>query len=67
MSRTNRRKSNGFGHTYKVGNSWRTVIRHQGQVISASSTTKDVSRKRARDKYLLAISGNNPIVTSEKL
>jgi len=66
MSQTNRRKSNGFGHTYKVGNSWRTVIRHQGQVISASSTIKDESRKRARDKYLLAVSGNNPIATTDK-
>ena len=66
MSQTNRRKSNGFGHTYKVGNSWRTVIRHQGHVISASSTIKDKSRKRAREKYLLAVSGNNPITPTDK-
>lgn len=66
MSQINRRKSNGFGHTYKVGNSWRTIIRHQGQVISASSAIKDESRKRAREKYLLAISGANPSATTDK-
>ena len=59
MSEVIRRKSNGYGHTYKVGNSWRTVIRHQGRVISANSTSKNESRKRAREKYLLAISGTN--------
>lgn len=66
MSQTNRRKSNGFGHTYKVGNSWRTVIRHQGQVISASSPVKEESRKRAREKYLLVISGTKITATTEK-
>ena len=25
MTEVTRRKSNGFGHTYKVGNSWKTV------------------------------------------
>jgi integrase len=59
MSEVMRRKSNGYGHTYKVGNSWRTVIRHQGRIISANSTNKNESRKRAREKYLLAISGPN--------
>lgn len=59
MSEVIRRKSNGYGHTYKVGNSWRTVIRHQGRVISANSTSKNESRKRAREKYLLAISSTN--------
>lgn len=59
MSKVIRRKSNGYGHTYKVGNSWRTVIRHQGRVISANSTSKDESRKRAREKYLLILSGTN--------
>jgi len=66
MSQVARRKSNGFGHTYKVGNSWRTVIRHQGRIISASSPVKNESRKRAREKYLLAISGSNPITASDR-
>ena len=66
MSQTHRRKSNGFGHTYKVGNSWRTVIRFQGRIISASSSIKDESRKRAREKYLLAVSGNNSIAPTDK-
>ena len=66
MSQTHRRKSNGFGHTYKVGNSWRTVIRYQGQVISASSSIKDESRKRAREKYLLAVSDKRPIAPTDK-
>ena len=66
MSQTHRRKSNGFGHTYKVGNSWRTVIRYQGRIISASSPIKDESRKRAREKYLLAISSANTIAVTDK-
>jgi len=64
MSQVTRRKSNGYGHTYKVGNSWRTVIRHQGRVISANSTNKSESRKRAREKYLLAITGSNSPIGS---
>jgi len=66
MSQTHRRKSNGFGHTYKVGNSWRTVIRYQGRIISASSPIKEESRKRAREKYLLAISHGNSIIATDK-
>ena len=66
MSQTHRRKSNGFGHTYKVGNSWRTVIRYQGRIISASSPIKDESRMRAREKYLLAISSANTIAVTDK-
>lgn len=66
MSQVARRKSNGFGHTYKVGNSWRTVIRYEGRVISANSTIKNESRRRAREKYLLAISGGNPSATTDK-
>jgi integrase len=66
MSQVARRKSNGFGHTYKVGNSWRTVIRYEGRVISANSTIKNESRKRAREKYLLTISGANPSATTDR-
>ena len=66
MSQIARRKSNGYGHTYKVGNSWRTVIRYEGRVISANSTIKNESRKRAREKYRLAISGTNPITMTDK-
>lgn len=44
------RASNGQGHTYKDGNSWRTVIHSNGRVISASASTRQESRRRAKEK-----------------
>lgn len=44
------RKSNGQGHTYKVGGSYRTVIRHNGSAITAMAKTHQESRKRAKEK-----------------
>lgn len=48
MSKT--RKGNGQGYTYQVGNSYKTVIRHQGRVISATAKTRAESRKNAKEK-----------------
>jgi integrase len=46
------RKTNGNGHTYKVGNSYRTVIRKNGYVITAMASNPQESRKRAKEKLL---------------
>ena len=47
------RRSNGQGHTYKVGNSYRTVIHCEGHVITAMAGTAQESRKRAKEKLEL--------------
>ena len=44
------RKSNGQGHTYKVGGSYRTVIGHNGSSITAMAKTHQESRKKAKEK-----------------
>lgn len=44
------RRSNGQGHTYKVRNSYRTVIHCEGHVITAMAATAQESRKRAKEK-----------------
>jgi integrase len=44
------RRSNGQGHTYKVGGSYRTVIRHNGAPITAMAKTHQESRKKAKAK-----------------
>lgn len=44
------RRSNGQGHTYKVKNSYRTVIQHNGTVITAMAATAQESRKLAKEK-----------------
>jgi len=44
------RRSNGQGHTYKVGNSYRTVIHQNGHVVTAMATTTQESRKLAKEK-----------------
>lgn len=46
------RRANGNGHTYKVGNSYRTVIRKNGYVITAMASNPQESRKRAKEKLL---------------
>ena len=42
------RAANGKGHTYRNGNSYRTVIKHQGLVVTASATTVQESRRKAK-------------------
>lgn len=44
------RRANGNGHTYKVGNSYRTVIRKNGYVVTAMASNPQDSRKRAKEK-----------------
>lgn len=44
------RKANGQGHTYKVGNSYRTAIRKGDFTITAMGPTAQESRRRAKSK-----------------
>ena len=46
------RKPNGHGYTYKNGNSYRTVIQHNGHTITASARTLQESRRLAKEKVL---------------
>jgi integrase len=46
------RKPNGQGHTYKNGNSYRTVIQHNGHTITASAKTVQESKRLAKEKVL---------------
>ena len=45
---TSSRKANRQGHTYKRGSSYRTVIKVNGRVISASGKSKEESRRLAK-------------------
>ena len=44
------RRSNGQGHTYKVGNSYRTVVHCNGHVVTAMAGSLQESRRRAKEK-----------------
>jgi len=46
------RKPNGHGYTFKNGNSYRTVIQHNGRTITASAKTAQESRRLAKEKVL---------------
>ena len=46
------RKANGQGHTYKVGNSYRTVIHKNAFVITAMASTPQESKRKAKEKLL---------------
>jgi len=45
------RRSNGQGHTYKIGNSYRTVIHCNGHVVTAMAASLQESRRRAKEKF----------------
>jgi integrase len=55
------RKANGQGHTYKVGNSHRTVIRQGTFIVTAMASTAQESKKRAKDKLALLPNYTNSI------
>jgi len=50
------RRSNGQGHTYKVGTSFRTVIHSNGTVVTAMAKNAQDSRKLAKEKLVLKAS-----------
>ena len=47
------RKANGHGHTYNIGGSYKTVIRHKGHVVTATAKTAQESRRIAKERTLL--------------
>jgi len=62
------RASNGKGHTYKNGNSYRTVIKQKGVVVTASAKSVQESRRLAREKLQKKMNASlTQPVTSEKL
>jgi integrase len=63
-----KRNSNGLGHTFNVGNSYKTVIRRKGRVFTATAKTQQDSRKLAKikaDNFLPSI--EKPIVEKDVL
>lgn len=65
---TKTRKSNGQSHTYKVGNSWKTVIAIQGRAVTATAKTQQESKRRAKEKvHQLPIANHGKISGSYKV
>jgi Phage integrase, N-terminal SAM-like domain len=62
------RNSNGLGHTYKVGSSYKTVISRHGKVFTATARTISESRQKAIEKadWTLNQSIKNDPITLEK-
>jgi len=60
------RKSNGSGYTYRVGNSWKTVIEVGGRRITATNKSKQESRRLAKDKASKTGTLNRGSVTGAK-
>jgi len=67
------RKANGQGHTYKVGSSYRTVIRQGGTVVTAMAKTAQQSKSLAKVKLSKlpqeksSVSGNPKLMLEEFL
>jgi integrase len=62
------RKSNGQGHTYKVGNSWKTVITSQGRTVTATAKTQQESKRRAKEKvHQLPAANNGKVLGANKV
>jgi integrase len=65
---TKTRKSNGQGHTYKVGNSWKTVITSKGRTVTATAKTQQESKRRAKEKvHQLPVANNGKVVGANKV
>jgi integrase len=63
-----RKRANGQGHTYRERNSWRTVIRHEGHIVSASARSEAESRRLAKLKLTrLIASGVTRATVSQSL
>ena len=63
------RKANGQGYTYKSGASFRTIIKHNGYVVTAMARTAQESRQRAKEKLSLlpSVKLTRDSASSEKL
>jgi integrase len=58
------RKANGQGHTYKVRNSYRTVIHRDEYVVTAMAATPQESKRKAKEKLLQLPVSINSLETS---
>jgi len=63
------RKANGQGYTYKVGKSYRTVIRRGDQSVTAMAPSAQLSRQRAKEKIekLPKLLGNKNSLPQSKI
>ena len=63
------RKANGQGYTYKVGKSYRTVIRRGDQSVTAMAPTSQLSRQCAKEKLekLPKLVGNKNALPQSKI
>ena len=63
------RKANGQGYTYKVGKSYRTVIRRGDQSVTAMAPTAQLSRQRAKERIekLPKLPGNKNSLPQSKI
>ena len=63
------RKANGQGHTYKVGSSFRTIIKHNGYAVTAMARTSQESKRLAKAKlnHLPSIKFSEDSARQEKL
>ena len=59
------RKANGHGHTYNIGGSYKTVIRHNGHVVTATAKTAQESRRIAKERTLLLPTFVQPVPISK--
>jgi len=57
------RRSNGAGYTYRVGNSWKTVIEVGGQRITATNKSQQESRRLAREKAQKVVALNKGTIS----
>ena len=60
------RKANGQGHTYKVGTSYRTVIRQDGIVVTAMAKTSQQAKQKAKQKLAKLPQSNTHALKPEK-
>ena len=68
MNTSKSRKANGQGHTYKVGNSWKTVITSQGRTVTATAKSQQESKRRAKEKLVhLPIANNGKVSGAYKI
>lgn len=57
------RRSNGAGYTYRVGNSWKTVIEVGGRRITATNKSQQESRRLAREKAQKVVALNKGTIS----
>jgi len=54
------RKANGQGYTYRIGGSYKTVIRQKGRVVTATARTVQESKRMAKERASLISKSAGP-------